>query len=385
MSGLDSTGFTPKRFSEISSDIKARLRSAFGSSLDTTDDSTIMQLINPIMLEIEESWQGSQAIYDFLNPAAAEGTSLDNIGIITNTPRIAGTKSTVTVTATGISGSVIPVGFQRAVEDTGDIFELTSDTGAQTIPVSGTIDFQMDAIEDGPIQCVAGTLTQGSLPSGVTDVVNSSDGDLGTYDETDEEYRVGRKARLAAIGGATLPTIKAALLSVDNVSSAAVQENVTDETVDSLLPHSIRCVVGGTYTNQDVIDKIGEEKGAGIATNGSISGTYTDSDGQTYTIYFDDLSDIDIYIIVTVTSKDSDYPADGDDQIEEALLDLESEFEPGVDVTLPRLQNAVTSVPGILAYTLTFGTSPAPAGSANITIDFDERANLDSANITVSS
>jgi len=383
MAGLTSTGFEAKRFNDILEAIKTRLRSTFGSGIDTNEDEIVMQIVNPVALEIEESWQGSKLLYDAMNPAAAEGPALDNVGAITATKRLEGSKSTVLVNATGNEFATIPVGFQRGVQDTGELFENLI---LRTLPAVGSqpLQFTMESIDEGPIAAIANTLNQGSLPSGITDVVNPGDATLGTLDETDEEYRISRKVRLQALGAGTVVSIKAALLEVSGVTSVSILENDTSlYDANGQAPHSIRCIILGG-ADQDIIDVIGATKAAGTGTVGTESGTFTDPvDSQTFPINFDRVTEIDIYVDVVVTSKGTSYPVTGDQDIEDAILALI--WEPGGDVTLPTLQNAVTSIPGILAYTLFFDTSATPVVDVTISIDTDELADFDSTRIGVSS
>jgi len=383
MAGLTAAGFTAKRLDEILDDIKARLRSTFGSGVDTNEDETVMQLIDPVAIEIQELWEGARLLYEFYNPASAEGVALDNVGAITSTPRLAGVKSTVIVDATGTPGATIPVGFQRAAQDTGEIFQNLT---LRTLPIVGSqpLQFEMEALEDGPIASVAGTLNQGALPSGVTNIINSVDATEGTFDETDEEYRVSRKERLQALGAGTVIAIKASLREVELVTSVGVLENDSDIIdANGQAPHSIRCIVKGGAV-QDIIDTIGETKAAGTTTEGVEAGTYTDpTDGQTFSINFDRVTDVDIYVEIDITSKNEEYPSTGDQDIEDALLELT--WEVSEDVVLPKLQSAVTSIPGILDYTILFAKVNPPLTSTAVTIDTDELADFESTRITVTS
>ncbi len=384
MAGLTPEGWTPKTFSEILQSITDNIRTAFGSGTETTVDAIIMQIIDPIALEIAEPWEGSGLIYDQMNPNAAEGVSLDNVGAITNTPRVSGAKSTVIVQASGTEGATIPVNFQRGVETTNKLFETLQEF---TLPAVGLqpLEFQMSALEDGEVQAIAGTLNQGSLPAGVTTMINAVDAVLGSLDETDEEYRVGRIERLSAFGSSTIPAIKAAILSVANVASATVLENVDDVVdVNGIPPHNFRAIVTGTFISQDVIDAIGSKKPAGIRSDGAISGTFTDpTDGQTFTIRYSTATSILMYYAVVITSKTAEYPVNGDTIIEDNLLALD--WELGEDVVLPKLQSTVTVVPGIVAYTLFFGTSDNPVTDTTVVINADEEPLFDSTRTDITS
>jgi uncharacterized phage protein gp47/JayE len=383
MAGLTPAGFEKKTLDAMIEAVKARLRSSYGSGVETDLDEIVMVTLLPILLELDELWQGAQGQYDFLNKNNAEGVSLDNLGAIINVPRLAGVKSTVTVNVEGTQGSIIEANFKRSVEDTLEPFVTTQQW---TLPAAGSqpLAIQMTALNDGPVAAIAGTLNQGTLPSGVTSMINPTDANLGTNDETDEEYRIGLTERLAALGAATVPSIKAALLNDPNVNTVSVFENDTGLVNAELLPpHSIRALVEGGV-DQDIIDILGVKKGAGTYTDGTVVGTYTDpTDGQTFTLRFSRATPINIYVSVNVTSKDANYPATGDQDIEDAILALE--WGLGEDVVLPKLQSAVTSVAGIITYTLYFDTSAAPTTDTTITIANFELADFDSTRTTVTS
>lgn len=383
--GLSATGFQAKTLEEILTDVKARLRSSYGSGVATDTDEVVMVTLLPIILELVELWQGSQGQYDFFNKLNAEGISLDNLGSILNIPRLSGVKSTAVVEVLGTEASVIAIGFIRSVEDTNEPFQTLIE---YTLPAVGSqpLNISMSALNDGPIESVAGTLNQGVLPSGVTSMINTVDADTGTYDETDEEYRIGLGTRLAALGAGTVVAIKAALTTIPNVVSVFLFENDTSVTdSDGVPPHAIKALVEGG-TDQDIWDTLGIKKGAGTFTDGDEVGTFTDPvDGQEFTMRFSRPTLINIYVTVEVTSKDSNYPTSGDQDIEDAILAEGATFESGDDVVLPRLQSAVTSVPGILAYTLFFDTSATPTTDTAIVITAFQKADFDSTRTIVTS
>lgn len=388
MSGLTSTGFVSKTLEEILADIKARLRSSYGSGVDTDTDSVVMVTLLPVILELVELWQGSQGQYDFFNKLNAEGISLDNLGAIINVPRLSGAKSTVDAQVIGTVGSVIPINFIRSVEDTNEPFqtllEITTTSDPQTI--------SMSALNDGPVASVAETLNQGTLPSGITSMTNLVDAIVGTFDETDEEYRIGLGTRLSALGAGTVVSIKAALLTIPLVVSVTVFENDTgtDNFFGNGLPaHSIRALVeipDGETNDQNVWDTLGIKKGAGTFTDGDEVGTFTDPvDQQEFTMRFSRPALVSIFVDVVVTSFDSDIFSPGTDlqKIEDAILVEGNTFQLGDDVTLPRLQSAVTSVPGIITYTLFFDTSATPLVDATIVIASGSKADFDSTRTSV--
>jgi hypothetical protein len=389
MAGLTDQGFEAKTQPELLQQFKELLAADFGAAVDTSTDQAVMQLADVVIMELEELWQGYQLQYNFLNPNSAEGVSLDNIGAITNTPRLSGAKSVVTVNATGTEGSPIALGFIRSVQDTGAQFRTTE---AHTLPADGLqpLVFTMDSVEDGEIAAPANTLNQGPLPSGVVDIINPTDAELGSNDETDEQYRIGRVARLAAVGAGTVVAIKAALLTVDGMdeNGVAVFENDTsipDPSFTPTLPdHSIRCLVAGSFAPQDVIDTIGTKKGAGTYTDGTVSGTYTDpTDGQTFTIRYSLVTQTAMYVTVNLLETNSEYqgsPA-GEEAIETAILAVD--WDVAEDIILPKLQGAVVSIPGIVEYELFFDDAITPTTDTTVTIAEGFQGDFDSTRTIV--
>jgi len=382
MAGLTSTGFVAKTQEEIIEDVKVRLGSSYGSGVDTDEDEIVMITLLPLILELVEVWQNAKGQYDFFNKFNAEGISLDNLGSIINVPRISGASSTVPVEVIGTIGSVIPINFIRSVSSTNEPFQTLVETITTTSPQIIT----MTALNDGPIVAIAGTLNQGVLPSGIASIINLIDATTGTFDETDEEYRIGLGTRLSAVGAGTVVSIKAVLLTVPSVTSSAVFENDTGLTdSNGLPPHSIRALVEGG-ADQDIIDSLGIKKGAGTFTDGTESGIFTDPiDGQTFPIRFSRPTIVPIFVDVVVTSHDPLIytPGTDNDLIENAILAEGDTFEIGDDVTLPRLQKAVTSIPGILTYTLFFGILDNPVTDTTLVISVTNKSDFDSTRTEV--
>ncbi len=183
--------------------------------------------------------------------------------------------------------------------------------------------------------------------SGWAGADNLNDATTGVAVETDAALRARRDAALQGLGNATLEAIRADMLLVANVTSALVFENDTDVTSGIRTPHSIEAVVTGG-ADQDIWDALFDTKAAGIATVGAESGSHTDSQGTIHTVKFSRATIRDIWIDITVTI-DSDYPADGDDQVKAALKAFgDANYGIGEDVIpIPQLIGSIDLIPGI--------------------------------------
>lgn len=281
-----------------------------------------------------------------------------------------------------------------AVDDGSDYIEITnpdrtdaaadeSGTDALGAITDGYVDVSAAAIDIGEFSATAQSINAINTPlADWVGVVNLDDGITGRAIETDDAFRARAYLELIIAQGGTLEAIKARLRSdVDGVTYVAGVENRTDEVVDGNAPHSYRLtVVGGI--DQAVIDMIGEAGPAGIETNGSVSGTYTDPEGVGQTIRFDRVTEIKPYLIVNLTTN-GNYPATGDDDVVALLTALE--YEHGADILNYALAAALATIPGILTIEVLQGLSDPPTTTNNISIAATELAVIVAERITVNS
>jgi uncharacterized phage protein gp47/JayE len=105
-------------------------------------------------------------------------------------------------------------------------------------------------------------------------------------------------------------------------------------------------------TLDDIAQTIWDSKAAGIQTHGDFTGTATDIEGDTHVMSFSDISDLRLFLEVTLTtSPENEYdPLLSDAAIKQALADYALvNFLPGVDVFSYKLEAVVAGVeaPGI--------------------------------------
>ena len=305
--------------------------------------------------------------------------------------------SAVTVTGDYSSGFTVTFDGADGQIDQPMLQMGTNDLEASAVPVTVTIvettqgvlpnvDMEIEAESAGLINAYAGTLTVIETPiAGWDSVTNELDADPGTEIETDAELRLRRIQTLATPGVSTPDAIRSRILSIDEVDACEVFENV-ENVVDASGrdPHSFECVVLGG-DDQEIIDMIWNNKPLGIKTYGSTSGTAVDESGTSHTVRFSRPIEIDIYVIVNLTT-DASYPVGGDDAVKQAIVDYAAEnFGIGDDVITVRFFSDINAIAGITDIEILIGTAPAPTLDANIAIDDDEISAFDTSNITVNS
>jgi len=390
--GVTPEGFSIKRLPDILEDKNQALKSVLGENVNISPDSPDGQ-VNGIYSESDANlWALAEICYNAFNPSSATQTTLSNLVQLNGIRRLKATNSSVTLTFTGDNGSVIPTNTKVSTDPVSGINVQFSTTEEVTIS-AGTADVLAKCIDTGPIEASAGTLTVIDTPlSGNLSVTNALDADLGTNQETDVELRVRRENSVAKAASAVIDSIAAEVGNIDGVTSVNVLENDTNAVDSNGLPaHSFNVIVSGGL-DADVAQGIFVKKPIGIEAFGTTTVQVLDDQDNPHDIGFSRPTLIPIYIIVDLTI-DSNYPANGDDLIKQAIIDYAEgnlvqgrEFRVGDDVIQSRLFTPVNlAASGHDIDSILIGTSPSPTLENNITIDIDEISSFDIANITVNS
>lgn len=290
--------------------VQAEYKSAFqDENLVVTPDTPQGVLITAEVLCRDTQATNNAEVANQINPNIAGGVFLDSIGFLTGIQRTAASPSLVTgVTLTGVAGTVIPAGSQ-AQTAAGDVFESVT---IATIAIDGTITVDFQSVENGPIPCDIGDLTQVvSNVIGWETVDNTVAAVLGSLTQSDQAFRAYRNNTLAFQGVALPEAITSALYAVEGVQSLWFQENVEDTTQTingiSMVSHSVyACVKGGT--DLDVASALLENKSSGAAWNGSTEVSVIEPASlQEYTVKFDRPAEIGILIkVYTTNGNESD-------------------------------------------------------------------------------
>lgn len=293
---IDATGFHMPTYSDIRDKQITDAKSIYGQDIYLEPDSQDYQYIATIAEKIYDAFQIAQQVYNNRSPATAIKTALDSIVKINGIKRQSATYSTVSVTISGIAGTVITNGI---VLDKGSIkWDLPSTV---TIPDSGSIDVTATCEIAGPIVANIGEITGIYNPIyGWNGVYNSKSATLGSEVETDSKLRKRQATSTAQPSKTVLEGTKGAVASVDGVTRSEVYENDKGET-DSrgLPPHSITAVVENG-ADADIAQAIFAHKTPGCYTNGDVEIEVTDSAGEVTPIRFFRIEYVDIDVVVNV-------------------------------------------------------------------------------------
>lgn len=243
----------------------------------------------------------------------------------------------------------------------------------------------------------AGRLTEMiSLVTGVDAVNNLQDGVSGRTAETDAELRARyHDSGVYLLGAGTLPSIKANLIAnVLGVSNVRVFENATD-LIDSVgrPPHSIHVVAVGGLPDS-IAAELYRVKPAGIDTYGHVHVSVPIEGGSFLTISFDRPTPIYVWVkavVTTLPGSEQTFPADGLDQIRQALNQRGQQQDIGDDVLLQAYFCAIYKTEGVgnvdlqmaYSYDAEFVPKESDYSTANITIADYEQAEFDLSRITV--
>jgi hypothetical protein len=181
----------------------------------------------------------------------------------------------------------------------------------------------------GPIACPANTATTiyQTIPGWDT-ATNPTDGVLGKDTESRSAFEARRAASVALNSVGSLPSIRAAVLSVPNVLDAYVTENdeATNQTIGgyTLDPTSLYvAVVGGVA--EDVARAIWKKKAPGCAYNGNTTVTIEDDNSgytppyPSYTVKFETPTPLQILFAVNLVNS-ALVPSDAADQVQAAII-----------------------------------------------------------------
>ena len=369
MSTRDSTGIRMDRYTDVLADMIALAEDWKGESISTDEKELLGHMLRQVSYQVDDNNEKIQEIYDAMSITNNSGIPLDNILELIDMARQSAMKSTATVTCTVSKATQIPAG-SMVKTDANVYFETDEDlvfTGA------GSDDVGVTCTENGPYNAAIGEIDNiVSSINGWTTVTNADAATPGRLRETDAELKIRHASAVSTSGDRDSSSIYEAVGNVDGVSAVYVD--------DSSYPVAIY-VIGGT--DADVAAAIDGQLTIGIETTGTTSvDVYSTTTKQYKEINFTRATDLDIYIDLEITTTPL-FPADGDDQIKDAIDDLFDGNNIGDDVIYLQLPAAVYEVAGCIISTLYSGTSPSPSGTSNISVGLTNRAVIDSANITI--
>jgi uncharacterized phage protein gp47/JayE len=418
--GLTTTGFIRPSLADILLDLQETVDELFGEAMRKDPRSGIGQLLGVFAAALDESWQQAENVYKSFDPREAAGVALDGLAALTGTTRKAARFSTGEVILTGdnaaqafagdsvtstddalryvlVEDSTLALATARAPttavalgdvrSNSGNCYVAlqagTTGSGAGPVATAWTPPHETDgtvlwgfagqglAYDRNPIIAEtagvvggpAGSIIKIGTPRvGIRGVVNDESVAVGAEEDTDDQLRVRRVAELHGSGNSTVDAIRAALIKRDDVDEALVFENTGDELdADGLPPHSVEAVISGPAggpTDLAWAETLLGSVAGGIKTHGSTSVSVADGYGFLHTVKFTRPAAVAVYCKVTVVADRKVWPSDGEDRVEQAVLDYGATLVVGLNVRHSRVAAAVftAAIPGTLGVSVQLDT-----------------------------
>jgi hypothetical protein len=283
------TGFIAPAESDILAGVQADQQAAFGGNLNPSLTTPQGQLAQSLAAIIGDKNDQFVALANSVDPAFADGRMQDAIARIYFIERNPAEATVVTLTCSGLTGTVIPIGAQ-AVDQAGNRYLATA---SGTIPAGGSVDLPFACATTGPIAAPAGYVNAiyQAIP-GWDSCTNAADGVIGRDVESRADFEFRRNASVALNSQGSLQSILGAVFSVPGVLDAYAAENTTGATSGAVFVGyisgttlTVTLMTSGTITTGHVIlSGSGVVAGTTITAQGSGTGgagTYTVSISQT--------------------------------------------------------------------------------------------------------
>jgi uncharacterized phage protein gp47/JayE len=383
---IDKNGLHIPTYLDIRDNLVSAAKSIFGQDIYLGNDSQDYQWIATVSEKMYDTLQIAQEVYNNRAPNTAIGSALDGVVKINGIKRQSASYSKVTVTISGVAGTIIKNGI---VLDKGNIkWDLPS---LLTIPDSGQLDVVATCEIVGPTVASPGDIIGIYNPTyGWNGVYNSGNADLGSEIETDSKLRKRQSQSTAQPSKTLLEGTSGAIAQIKGVTRSKVYENDTSQTDSKgLPPHSITCVVEGG-TDEEIANAIFIHKGPGCYTNGDVIVNVTDSKNQVTPIRFFRPSYVDISETINIKAL-SGYTTATTDSIKESTQTYLNSMDIGSELAIsslwgialqvmPNLADPMFSITSITASKLN-----GAQGTQNIGINYNEvcRGNINTITANV--
>ena len=385
--GVTERGFRRPTYVELLNAIEYKARELFGQRAVLTVRSPLGIFLRIFAWMLNILFALMEDVYNSRFVDTAVGTSLYNLGRAIGLSLLPAQKASGYVTFSGAVGTAIPSGFLVKTVAGYQYAVLV----AGRIGADGTVILPVQAVGTGAdYNADAGTVKEIVSPlDGVSSCTNASAMTGGRWRESDEEFRDRYYKSVDFAGGVNADAIAGEILqNVEGVYSAICYENDTDE-VDALglPPHSFEVVAYGGL-GEGGAKAIFRRKAGGIQTYGGKTIPVVALNGQSYDIHFSRPATVPIYIKVYDLETDTNFPWDGESRIKAALIsfiggDVQGGLPIGTDVLYMALPGAILSVPGVVDFSLSIGTSAAALAVKNIVIGTREKAVTNADAITI--
>ncbi len=255
-------------------------KDAFGSELNTAMNTPQGQLVTSLAAIIQDANNQNIQLMNQVDPRYSRGIWQDAIGRLYFLDRQRFTYSTAPIRLDGLSGTIIPAGFQIADEN-GRVWETT---GSFTIDISGFILGTVQCLTGGAIEAAPNTINKIIIAlSGLDRATNPSSATPGMNEESRDNFEVRRGESVSANAKMTDAAVRGAVANLPGVVDVWVKSNPTDETVTvgatayPMIRNSLLVsVIGGT--DYDIAWQTLVKGGTGCSFNGNTEVKVYDTD-----------------------------------------------------------------------------------------------------------
>ncbi len=317
---LTPAGLSTQTQAEIVDELTAKIRATFGNNTNTSTASIMGQLVNIVAEFRAFDQQILLAVYRVFDPNSAVGVALDRLAALTGSVRKGSTVSVVDVVFSFVGPGIVNNGDLFQNDDTSTQWVATggpyADTGG---PYPEAVAGVFAAVDPGPTLANAGTnwslVTVNAAVGGVTNPAD--DADPGRLRETDVDFRIRRQVELFGGNVGGLAAIRAVVSRVEGVTSVRVYHNPATPGVDADgIPFKAANVVVETNPTpppvalqEAIADSILSSLGAGGEAFGTdFSLTRPDSEGVLQPVAFDLISEVDVFVKITVDTTGTEHP-----------------------------------------------------------------------------
>lgn len=316
--GVTLEGYRRKDYNTYLVELQEMAKKLFGRDIDLTPDNPMGKVLQIL------AWYGSTA--DEINEDIflsqfvifAEGQALDNAVKLIGLTRKAAQPSSIIekdqVIIEGTPGKVIRKGYavgtkEHIIFNSQEAVEIGEDGKATITVVSQQVGKEAN-VGPGEINVIVNPET------GISKVYNLVAAEGGTDTETDLELKERYFRSLAIGGNSTRESIEAALLNLENVIDAQVDENVEMEEINGVPPKAIAPLVYGG-TPEVIAETILKAKAAGIRSYGTTEIKVKDKKGMEHTIGYTIPKDLPIYVKAKI-EREAGY--EGDQEVKTAII-----------------------------------------------------------------
>lgn len=348
------TGLQVPQESAVLAGVQADINDAFGGGLNPSLETPQGQLATSQAAIIADGNALFAEFVNQVNPDTADGFMQDAIARIYFLDRQQAAPTTVELECTGAAGTLIPLGAQA--KDTSGNLYVCVESG--TIPPSGSVLLRFENTKDGPIPCIANSVTiiNRAIPGWDT-VNNPVAGIIGSDVESQAAFAYRRAQSVAVNARGSLPSIYASVFDVEDVVDVYVTENTTSSPITVgatgyvLAPHSLYvAAVGGS--DEAIAKAIWTKKDVGCDYNGNTTVIVEDDSGYapprpTYQVKFQRPAALPILFEVQL-QDDPDLPANIVDLVKAAVIATFTGADGGTRVRIGSLLLASKFYAGVI-------------------------------------